>query len=541
MQRPRIGVIVDNRRLTRWQADALRTIAVKYEVLLYNCTNTRAAPRRLQHALYYLLNLLAIRNPLTLLVPFPSELRVRGEVNFESEYQGSWQVLPEWLLDRIADDRPAAIVKFGMGLLRVPPPERLAAPILSYHHGDPRAFRGRPAGFYEILEDADCMGQVVQVLRNELDAGAVAAFAETRIHRHSYRGTLVEAFRISPLLLDRAIEKVLAGETSLLPPGRTYRLPPNGRVIAFWAKLLRNFIRRAQYGALVEKRWQVAQADDLRGGPATSLSNFPPMDRWRVISMPSGLSFIADPFFHPAGEGILVEGMSSSSGRGEIVHLKQGAVRRLTPASGHWSYPATISVDGAHFVVPEAVEHGPVQLFRLASDELEAVSGFSVDGVPRLLDPTIVEWQGRFYLFGNRLEEGAGVLRLWSSETLNGNFAEHPGSPVRISPKGSRMAGNILVRGESLWRFGQDLSREYGDGVILFEIERLSAEGYCEAERSRLKFAEVRGPHTVNFDGGQILFDFYRNRASPLAGLRRLRARLRSPGRKADAVGPDSN
>jgi hypothetical protein len=102
------------------------------------------------------------------------------------------------------------------------------------------------------------MGQVVQVLGNELDAGAVAAFAETRIHRHSYRATLVEAFRVSPLLLDRAIEKVLAGETAAFPPGRTYRLPSNASVIAFWAKLIRNFIQRLHYGAFVEKRWQVA-------------------------------------------------------------------------------------------------------------------------------------------------------------------------------------------------------------------------------------------------------------------------------------------
>ena len=526
MQRPPIGVIVDNRRLTRWQANALRTISGKYELLLYNCTNTKAAPRRFRHALYYLLNLLTVRNPLTRLVPFPSELRVSSEVNFESADEGNWQILPERLLDRIADDRPAAIVKFGMGLLRVPPPERLATPILSYHHGDPRGFRGRPAGFYEILEDADCMGQVVQVLGNELDAGAVAAFAETRIHRHSYRATLVEAFRVSPLLLDRAIEKVLAGETAAFPPGRTYRLPSNVSVIAFWAKLIRNLIRRAHYGAFVEKRWQVASAADTGDQPASSLSHLPRMEDWRVVPMPSGFRFIADPFFHPGGEGILVEGMSNSSGRGEIVQLHHGDVRRLTPGPGHWSYPATITADAEHFVVPEAVERRPVQLFRLTADGLEAVPGFSVDGGPRLLDPTIVRWQGRLYLFGNRLEEGAGVLRLWSSETLTGKFAEHPCSPVRISPEGSRMAGNILVRGQSLWRFGQDLSRDYGDGVILFEIQQLSADAYSEAEWSRLKFAEVRGPHTINFDRGRILFDFYRNHASPVAGLRRLKARL---------------
>ncbi len=90
-----------------------------------------------------------------------------------------------------------------MGLLRVP--SGLACPILSYHHGDPREYRGRPAGFYELMNGKTAVGQVVQVLSETLDAGEVVAFAETKAHAHSWQRTMAEAYRASPLLLAAAV------------------------------------------------------------------------------------------------------------------------------------------------------------------------------------------------------------------------------------------------------------------------------------------------------------------------------------------------
>ena len=529
--RPQVGIIVDNGLLARWQALALRTISEKYELLLYNCTNSRPARRRPRHALYYLLNLLAIRNRETRLVQFPADVPLKGSVDFEAEYRGNWQELPETLLQQIAEDRPIALVKFGMGLLRVPDKSRLAAPILSYHHGDPRTFRGRPAGFHEMQSGADRMGQIVQVLANELDAGAVVAFAETRIHRHSYRTTLLEAYRISPLLLDRAIANLLSGEAATMDKGPVYRLPSNAQVIAFCARLAGHYASRLLYGAFVEKNWQVARCEAPRGDAAPALLNFPPMKHWTIQPTPDGYRFIADPFFDPRRNGILVEGMSNSTGLGTILQIDSEGTNRIFDEPGHWSYPATISIDDAHFIIPEAAEAGPVRLFELVGDTMVPVPGFRVGGEPRLIDPTLVRRGGHLYLFGNRLEEGPGVLRLWHGEDLLTPLVEHPMSPIRISPAGSRMAGAIVCRGNSTWRFGQDWTRDYGNGVLLFEIEKLSPTEYSEVQRDQFRFGEVFGPHTVNFQGSTVLFDFYRNAVSPAAGLRRLMSRLGASGR----------
>ena len=145
---------------------------------------------------------------------------------FECEHDGIWQRLPGILVERFAADGVTVVVKFGMGLLRIPDEAAFSIPILSYHHGDPRRFRGRPAGFYELLGGERVVGQIVQRLSGKLDAGEALAFAETKAHAHSYRATMAEAYRTSPLLLGRAIRNARVGRRIDMTPGsRVTRLP----------------------------------------------------------------------------------------------------------------------------------------------------------------------------------------------------------------------------------------------------------------------------------------------------------------------------
>lgn len=518
----KIGVIVDGMNVARWQARALRELACADEIVLYNNRAPAPARRRLANALYYALNLFTVRNPLTRAVPLGGDdPRIVRIVDFEAERDGAWQRLPEALLGEIAGDRPAAIVKFGLNLLRVPGPDRLAAPILSYHHGDPELYRGRPAGFWELLHGRRTMGQMVQILSNRLDAGAVVAFAETKVHAHSYRATLIEAYRTSPLLLGRAIANAVAGTPVEKPVGGpNYRLPANMTVLRLIARLARRKIARLAYGALFEKRWQVSTA------PATIEDQLPDPARWHTLPHPRGYTFLADPFFAPDGS-LLVEALNAASGKGEILRLRDGeAPVRLSDPAVHHSYPAQVEQDGSHYVVPEtAIDWAP----RAHLWDAEWDDGVELDiaGQPRLVDPTFLRHEGRLYLFANLLEEGSGVLRLWMAPSLFGRFEEHPASPIRMSPLGSRMAGEIVAGPDGrLVRLGQDDSGGYGDGLVRFEIETLDPRTYSERLTGRLRFDGIKGPHTLNFQGGIALFDWYRERFSPLAGIRRLRGRL---------------
>ncbi len=530
--RLRVGVIIDQRELAEWQVRALHTLRNHADFFIYNCQNPSSAPRRARHAFYYLLNLFTIRNALTKRVSWPADLQAEAERDFDALQEGAWQALPANLLEQLRDDRIDVIVKFGMGLLRVPPADDLPTPILSYHHGDPAAFRGRPAGFYETLTGMPVMGQVVQRLSNMLDAGDIMAFAETKVLAHSYRSTLIEAYRHSPLILTKAIANCLSGR-SWVPPewGQNYRLPSNQLVLKFVGRQWRRTAAHFFYGLFKEKRWNIATVGLAPDAPLESItSSISQPSNWRPLPIPNGYRFLADPFFHPDG-GLLVEGLNAKTSRGEILHLANGDYRRLSGRGGHYSYPATV-VDGDDWhVVPEVSEWTPTKLYRLETNGLKAPLELRVPGRPRLLDPTPFVRNGRLYLFANRADEGPSVLRLWMAKNARAEFTEHPSSPIRLSPHGGRMGGSILQLDGKMIRVGQDMRGAYGDGLAFFRIATIDPQSYVEEHVRDFHFGHCKGPHTLNVSDGIAAFDHYRDVITPLAGIRRLieRRAARSP------------
>jgi hypothetical protein len=516
----KVGIIVDSLRLRRWQLEALRRLRGVDSFCVYDCRTPPPGRRRLRHGLYYLLNLFTVRNPLTRTVP----LALDGPFEtfaFEAGTEGMWQTLPPAVLDRIDADRPAVILKFGMNLLRIP--ERLRVPILSFHHGDPEHYRGRPAGFYELLNGEQVLGQIVQILSNRLDAGAVVGFAESRLYPHSYRATLMDAYRTSAFLLEPAIRNALSGgRVDKGVEGPVYRLPDSWTVVRFVARMVRFAFARLLYGAFFEKAWHVSTAParaDAEAGPAA----LPPAAAWKTVACPSGYTFLADPFFDGQGR-LLVEALSARTRRGEILRLDGGGARRLLPVAHHVSYPGLAEEGGSDYCVPEMAESGTQRAFLLRGDaNADGGRALDVAGSPRLMDPTLFRHEGRLYLFGNDLNEGGAPLRLWVGDSLFGRFEEHPESPVRLSPRGARMAGAVLAAGGALYRFGQDMTRDYGDGLVAFRVDALAPDRYREVEVGRLRFGDRKGPHTLNFHGDEAVFDWYRDRFSPFAGLRRVK------------------
>lgn len=521
----KIGLIIDNWTITRWQAECLRTLEHGSRFLIYNCTSTRPQRRRFEHAFYYVLNLFTIRNRMTRRTKVPAQLEIAAVREFRAKGSDAWQELPTALLDSIRDDAPAVIVKFGMGLLRVPPPDQLSPPILSYHHGDPARFRGRPAGFYELLQGDRTLGQVVQILGNTLDSGACVAAAETRVVRHSYRATLVEAYRHSPLLLKRAIANAVAGvAVQSTASGRNYRLPDNLTVVKFVTERLFALIQHLVYGAFYEKDWKVASAPS-RPSPEFPVPSPAERESWAPIIKPSGYRFVADPFPYPSGDGVLVEGLRASTGLGEILHIGSSGPVVLCRDVGHFSYPAPFRFEGEDYLLPEVSEWSAPRLYRINGGSLEAAGELVVAGSPRLIDPNLFATRDAVFLFANDASEGSSVLRLWTSPRLFAKFVEHPASPIRISPRGSRMGGAIIQYGP-LYRVGQDSRGQYGDGIVLFEIERLTPTEYREIEVGQCRFSDCRGPHTLNLTGDRAWFDYYEDHFSLLAGVRRARARF---------------
>jgi hypothetical protein len=521
----RIAVIADGGSVQRFALDSLDAIVGTDEITVFSCTNTRIRRRWLRHGAYYALNLLTVRNRLSRFVPIHSGgKKIARQVEFESLSDGGWQALPLYVIEELNRGGFDVILKFGMGLLRVPPHDALSVPILSYHHGDPDRFRGRPAGFWEIAADVPVMGQVVQIIGNQLDAGEVVAFAETKILPWSYRRTLIEAYRHSPLIINSAIRNAISGAyLQMNREGRNCRLPSNFAVFQSVGRIFARQLRRLFYGAFQEKAWRVSTADCPAGKAGQLVEDgFPDSSSWRTLPVAAGYRFYADPFFTNDPPAILVEALRARTGIGEIVQIDEAGHRPLIRELGHLSYPATARIAAGEIIVPESASWSEPRAYQGS----KFVKALSVRGGERVSDPTLIEREGRIYLFGNSRTFGSNVLSLWSAASLEDEFVPHRASPIRISPEGSRMGGNIIEEGGRLFRLGQDFSGDYGDGLIFFEITELSEEAYSERVISRIHFSDRNGPHTLNVRGGQIVFDWYRNRFTPRAGLRRLKSVL---------------
>lgn len=126
-------------------------------------------------------------------------------------------------------------VQFGFGILKG---DALTAPehgVLSYHHGDLTAYRGRPPGFYEFLHRKSTEGVTVQQLTESLDAGAIAASTTVDIEDAiSWREVKSRLFAASPELLSRAVDNLIEG--SIRTPeslGDLYTTPSNTQTLAY--------------------------------------------------------------------------------------------------------------------------------------------------------------------------------------------------------------------------------------------------------------------------------------------------------------------
>jgi len=168
-------------------------------------------------------------------------------------------------------------------------------------------------------------------------------------------------------------------------------------------------------------------------------------------------------------------------------------------------------------------------LYELEDQSLKTSSQWKLTGLEteRILDGTLFEHLGRWYLFGQRADEPASIARLWHSAGLFERWEEHDDSPIAIDPRRARMAGPILKDSGNLFRLTQDSSGGYGAAVTVNQIESISSEAYAEKFLGRISIDGWKGPHTLTASAqGGYWLDCYRDVWSAGAGVSRLRARF---------------
>lgn len=522
----RAAIILDNMLLSKWQRDALDAASKKLDiVLVLNCKNTKIKRNIYSNLLYYVLNIFSLKNSQTKKVKFA--FKSKKIINFNSHYVDNWQELPNAVVKELNFQNIDIVIKFGMNLLSIDPDFK-KIPFLSYHHGNPSKYRGRPAGFYEIINNEKKLGIIVQILSNKLDAGEILAFAESKVARYSYKKTAANFYGNSKYLLSKAIDNLIAGKTiNLDKHGTNYKLPSNFVVLKFWGILIHESLKKLLYGLFFEKKWMVALVKDqlsFLGDERIPFKNL------NVLPIHSGYNFYADPFFSKDFKSIYLEALNSYSGMGDIVEIRLDCMNIFEKilTGEHYSYPYIFEYNGKEYILPEVSYHSS-QFFYALGDESKRK--FYIKGLEkmRVVDATLFENDGIWYLFFNDTKNTDKILNLWVSSSPFNKFNPHPNSPILISPDGARMGGKIANLSSQFFRFGQNNSGEYGESVSVFKITKITLKEYEEDFIGNIEIDGFKGPHTINFDKKNelILLDYYENKFSIFAGARRLIARIK--------------
>ena len=555
-ERTRVALMLDSFVVPAWVGKIITQLAgaefVELALVLLNCEPSVRRPRfsrlrtpRRQHLLFNLYRRIDERlfgsapnafapidlGPLLATVPVVRAIPQRPKP-FEHRFEAA-------TIEQLRAAELDVMLRFGFNIIRGDILRCARFGVWSYHHGDNREYRGAPDFFWEMYDGSAVTGTLLQVLTEELDAGYILyrSFSATdaaSLHRgrnaaywKSAEFVLRTLTRLHKLGFDGLTSTPLYRErVSYEKP--IYRTPTNVQMLRFIVRLLTGMATRQLRKVVIRDCWYIGYRPASRSSsppPGTPVSANAGFHRFRG---PRG-RFYADPFVLSSEDRhyLFFEDYKIASRRGVISVCQLGRSGAGTPSVAlerpyHLSYPCVFKSAGEWYMTPETRERRTIELFR--ADRLPdrwTLAGVLVEDVDAV-DPTILEHEGRFWLFANIAVDGASEmdeLCLFFADSLLTEWTPHPLNPVVSDVRRARPAGRVIARGDELFRPAQDCSVRYGGAVVFNRIDRLTMCEYSETPIARLEPSWLRGnlaTHTFNSDGAYEVVDGQRPTIRPL-------------------------
>jgi hypothetical protein len=428
-----------------------------------------------------------------------------------------------WLRERAPD----VALRFGFRALRGDVLNAAVAGVWSFEHGDTRCYRGGPPGFWEVIEGAAYTGAVLRRLSEELDGGRILYRTNVPTHPVSVSLTREAVYWAASRGLSAALRQL--GNSSD-PASRehfglntysrsTYTTPRATESIKAIAQLVTRRISRAVTVRPRKLQWHLGYSVDSPDSPHHDVPGLSP-HRLDVISSPFG-SLWADPFavLHERQHWVFFEEVPPGERHGRISVIpigpegQPGKARVVLSRPHHLSYPCIFRYDNQWYMAPESYDAGRQEILVAKNFpyEWESYRTF-FDGDP-IVDPTIFELNGKWWLMGSRPTPRTLVgdeLHAWFADSPLGSWTPHPLNPLRAGSDGSRPAGLPFLVAGRLYRPGQLGAPHYGTGVRLFEVEELTPTRYSEHIAGEIVprwNSVVHGYHTINSVAGLSVGD----------------------------------
>lgn len=242
----------------------------------------------------------------------------------------------------------------------------------------------------------------------------------------------------------------------------------------------------------------------------------------------------ADPFIFKANDGrvnVLFESVSSSDLDGTITlmvcddSLNTVLEKTVLKNHAHLSYPFVFRENGKTWVFPENSLSGSLHCYEFDHVTRSFSDPKMIMDLP-LIDPTILKYNGKYWLFCTMLgEQLNSELYIYYADSLTGPYTAHQKNPVKSGLNGTRPAGNFIEVDGHIYRPAQDCTHYYGESITINRITELSETAFSEVEHMRIH-SNPRdefnyGIHTINILDDIIIVDGQKRHFQPIQQLGR--------------------
>ena len=390
-----------------------------------------------------------------------------------------------------------------------------AAAFVFGEHSSPLSW----SGFDEVMSGNGLVTVRLELHRPGMDLPqSVTSVANA--HPYSAARTRASAATHAIPLLERLLHLLHSGlmpDDVNAPPERNSRVRSQSvPTLSRLATIAARYMGRVTVGQSGIDPWYLGFSWDAAG--ATSSHPLGDITRYVPLRPPSGF-FWADPFVVRDGERyfVLFEELKFTEERGYLRAMELGpngaleSPRTILDLPYHLSYPFVFEYEGSTYLLPEMSLEGRLELYRAVRLPYEWVLDRVIMDDAHLIDATIAQIDGRWWMFACRYLEGLAEwndLVLFHADSPFGPWEPHRANPVVSDVRFARPAGS-LYRADGQWfRPAQDCTHTYGGGIRIQRIVRLTETEYVEEEFSQI---EAGGPpngcHTVNRVGALSVID----------------------------------
>jgi len=151
----------------------------------------------------------------------------------------------------------------------------------------------------------------------------------------------------------------------------------------------------------------------------------------------------------------------------------------------HLSYPYIFSHEAKNYALVESHRAKELVLYEVLQDlQLKKIKVI-FDNL-EVVDPSIIFYENRFWLFFSLANEGDANLYIAYADTLEDVWKMHPKNPVKSDVASARSAGEIFTHNKILYRPAQNCSRSYGAAIMINKIIQLTTEEFEEIEEMEI-------------------------------------------------------